>query len=111
MNLWKLLTCGRPSRLQARLANEIAQRSLPEAWERIERRVVGMRLAEARGYIRARVAQIVHREADLAIALQSAEPSLERGRLVAQATDALVALLFRELMHVPAKYHPLVQAA
>ena len=62
MSLWERLLPHRTARLQARLANEIAQRSRAEVWNRIEHRASTMRLAEARGYMRARAAEAIHRE-------------------------------------------------
>jgi len=111
MNLWELFLPGRTARRQARLANEIAQRCRVDAWSRIERRATGMRLAEARGYMRSRAAEIIHREVDQALACQNVTDGLNREELVNQTTDLLVALLFRELLHVPARYRPLRRAA
>jgi len=111
MNVWDLFVPGRTARLQARLANEIAQRCRVDAWRRIERRATGMRLSEARGYMRARATEVIHREVDHALACQAGAERLDRGQLVNQAGNLVVALLFRDLLHVPVRYRPLRRAA
>src|ERR1051325_6503225 len=111
MNLWDLLLPHRTGRLQARLANEIAQRSRAEVWQRVEHRARTMRLAEARGYMRARAAEIIHREVDHALACQHGHASLNREQILNQSTDLVVTLLFRDLLHVPPRFRPLRLAA
>jgi hypothetical protein len=49
------------------VAAEIAARCRTAAWERTGQRAQGMSLAEARGYVRVRVAHLVREEVDAAI--------------------------------------------
>ena len=71
----------------ATLADEIARRSLATVAERAGLRVAEMTIAEARGYLGARAADLIGAQ----VASERLGPDLAR-----QATDALVSLLVRD---------------
>lgn len=48
----------------AGIAEQIAQRVRTEVWRRVEHRVRGLRLAEARGYVRVKTARVVREAVD-----------------------------------------------
>jgi hypothetical protein len=87
----------RRQRLAAQWAKQIAHRVHPDVWQRVATRAMGMHLAEARGYVRARAAALVQAESrhlargDAALAAQLAE----------RAMPQVVQLIFRDLLQVP----------
>jgi len=72
------------------VALEIATRKRNTAWDRIAKRVVSMPVAEARGYIRARVASLVSDEVDRVLRLNQQLTLVQRPQLVRLATVAMV---------------------
>jgi hypothetical protein len=72
-------------------AQAIAVRHRIAVWERVEDTVPQMSPSEARGYIRARAATIVHSEADKVIAGHDLLTDAQLPLLVAAATDAVIA--------------------
>ena len=72
-------------------AQAIAVRHRIDVWERVEDTVPQMSPSEARGYIRARAATIVHSEADKVIAGHDLLTDAQFPLLVAAATDAVIA--------------------
>jgi hypothetical protein len=83
------------------LVRQIAEQSLAEVCQRVEGRLHGMSLAEARGYIRARASQIVMHEARLAIANSPDVEFTAMADVVRQATERLIPQVIRKL-HVRA---------
>ena len=72
-------------------AQAIAVRRRIAVWERVEDTVPQMSTSEARGYIRARAATIVHSEADKVIAGHDLLTDAQLPLLVAAAPDAVIA--------------------
>jgi len=84
-----LLPIRQDARL-AELAGRIAARNRPDIWERVYRRARTMDMAEARGYVRARVAAVIQPEVELALARSPKLAGRQRLRLVCLATEAAV---------------------
>jgi hypothetical protein len=105
IRLLEMVARFRPDARMARLAERIADRCQAAVWERICRRAPGMAVAEARGYIRARAAAVVHAEVESALAEQPVIARAWRSRLVEMVTEEVVraalATLFR-MEHRPA---------
>ena len=78
-------------------AQAIAVRHRIAVWERVEDTVPQMSPSEARGYIRARAATIVHSEADKVIAGHDLLTDAQLPLLVAAATDAVIADILVEI--------------
>ena len=76
------------------LAEIIASRSRHAVWQRVCQRAPHMNVSEARGYIRARAANIVHFEVDQIVKdhLQTVTEEM-RPRLIQMSTDAVVRLV------------------
>jgi hypothetical protein len=97
MGIWSFLSRRRNARKAAHLAGEVAERSVAPVLGRVRRRAATMRIAEARGYVRARALEIVHRE--LAV-VQKGQPKLDpalQTEIVSQAAEAVVARVMAEL--------------
>ena len=101
MGIWSFLTQSRHARFVARLASEIAQRSYSPVSDRVRRRATTMRIAEARGYVRSRALEIIHRElASLRQEHKIADAAV-REEIAAQASELLVVRILAELRSVP----------
>jgi hypothetical protein len=101
MGIWNFLERRRTARKAAMLASEIAQRSVAPVLGRVKRRAATMRNAEARGYVRARSLEIVHREmAALQKGREKLEPALAT-EIVSQATEAVIVRVLAELKSAP----------
>jgi hypothetical protein len=85
-------------RLAGRMANDIARRCLAGSLHLLRGTSASMRLAEARGYIRARTGGLVVQEVEAAIYRLGLNPHL-RPALVARASDELVVLTLREMLN------------
>jgi hypothetical protein len=83
------------------LIRQIAEQSLAEVCQLVDGRMVGMSLAEARGYVRARATQIVMHETRLAIAKSTDVEFASMADIVRQATERLIPQVIRK-MHVGA---------
>ena len=96
MALFNLGTRSRSEERLVRLTRKIVERSRSE----VTRRLLGLRAdmsdSEARGYIRARAAVVVHREVNLALGSEKRLRPSDRHRLIAMVTDALVNGVFHE---------------
>ena len=101
MSIWNFFSSRRNARQAARIGNEVAGRSVGPVLGRVRRRAATMRVAEARGYVRARALEIVHRElAALQKGREKLDPALQT-KIVSQATDAVVVRVIAELRSVP----------
>ena len=97
MGIFSFFTQRRTARLVARAAEEIAGRSYPTVLDRVRRRAATMRVAEARGYIRSRALEIVHRELAAVYSDRTKlEPAVQT-LIVSQATEAVIARVSSEL--------------
>jgi hypothetical protein len=85
-------------RATARLGGEIARRCLPGSVHLLRGTSASMRLAEARGYIRARTGGLVAQEVDATLYRLGAAAEL-RSVLAARASDELVVLTLREMLN------------
>ena len=74
----------------AKLAKRIAERSYAEVIKRIDGMVPDMSPSEARGYIRARAALVVHREVNRALHRERRLKASERAKLITLVTEAIV---------------------
>jgi hypothetical protein len=91
------------------LIRQIVEQSLSEVCRLVEGRMVGMSLAEARGYVRARATQIVMHETRLAIAKSSDVAFSSMADIVRQATERLIPQVIRK-MHLANQQAPRVAA-
>jgi hypothetical protein len=87
----------RTARFAARAATEVAERSYAPVLDRVRRRATGMRTAEARGYVRSRALDIVHRElAAIHNGRIALDPAVQTS-IISQATEAIVVRALAEL--------------
>jgi hypothetical protein len=106
MGIFSFWTRRRNAKLIAHQAQEVARRSQPTVLDRVRRRATTMRIAEARGYVRSRALEIVHRE--LAAVHQGRIPlePEQQTQVISQATEAVVAAVLAELRSVPKAAKP-----
>jgi hypothetical protein len=111
MGILSFLARRRTARFAARAAAEVADRSYAAVLGRVRRRAATMRVAEARGYVRARALEIVHRElAAVHNGQIKLDPAVQTG-IISQATEAIVVRVLAELRGVPKAVKPGRQAA
>jgi hypothetical protein len=79
-----------------RVAQRIAEQSLGEVSRRVNGLTADMSAAEARGYIRARAAGVVHRQVATAIRSDDRLRPADRARLINMATETLVLAISRQ---------------
>ena len=106
MGIWNFISRLRHARKAGPISSEVAQRSVGPVLGRVRRRTATMRIAEARGYVRARALEIVHRE--LAARQKGSEkldPALQT-RIVSQATESVVVRVMAEMRSVPKAPRP-----
>lgn len=77
------------------LVRQVTETSLEEVLERVCVRVDQMTLSEARGYVRARAAQVVRRQTRLTISKQKNADFQWADSIVPAATERLVPLVLR----------------
>ena len=85
----------RASRLEP-LVRQVVESSLPGVLQRVADHTDGMSLSEARGYVRARAAQVVKRQTRLAIMGQPEAQDSWKASIVRQATERLVPHVLRQ---------------
>ncbi len=78
------------------LVRQVVEMSLEDVVERVSARVDAMTLSEARGYVRARAAQVVRYQTHLAIAKHSGAEQHWTARIVSTATERIVTLVLRQ---------------
>jgi hypothetical protein len=101
MGIWSFFTARRQARSIANTAKEVATRSHTAVLDRVRRRAATMRVAEARGYVRSRALDIVHRElAAMHNGRITVDPATQ-ARIIGQATEAVVVGVMAELNSVP----------
>lgn len=101
MGIFGFWSRWRDARLVTQAAEEVARRSQPAVMERVRRRAGTMRIAEARGYVRSRALDIVHRELS---AMHNGRIPLDppqQTAIISQATETIVAAILSELRSVP----------
>lgn len=106
------LTQGRlsASALQT-LAESLAEQGLPAVVQRSLHRATWMRLSEARGYIRARAAQVIHDRVDAELQHRPAAHARYRSEIIERATEAVISLTIREMVSHPAEQRRGAKAA
>ena len=85
-----------PSGAIESLTRQVAEMSLAGIVERVAARVDNMTLSEARGYVRARAAQVVRRQAQLAISQHKNAEPVWAAMIVPAATERIVPLVLRQ---------------
>ena len=101
MGILSFLTRRRNARRVEQAAAEVAQRSYRPVVDRIRRRATTMRIAEARGYVRSRALDIVHRElAAVHNGRIPLDPATQTA-IISRATETVVASVLAELRSVP----------
>ncbi len=111
MGIFTFVTRRHSDRLIAQEAAEVASRSYGPVMARVGRRASAMRVAEGRGYVRARALHIVHRE--LAALHENRiphDPDIQT-RIISRATDSVVASALAELRSVPRAAKPVHRRA
>ncbi|REK13009.1 MAG: hypothetical protein DWQ37_10315 [Planctomycetota bacterium] len=97
MGLWNFFSKRRNARKAALISSEVAQRSVGPVLGRVRRRAASMRISEARGYVRARSLEIVHRELSaVQKGREKLDPALQT-EIVSQATEAVIVRVMAEL--------------
>ncbi len=106
MGIWNFFSRWRNARKAGAIGSEVAQRSVGPVLGRVRRRTATMRVAEARGYVRARALEIVHRElAARQKGREKLDPALQT-QIVSQATESVVVRVMAELRSVPKATRP-----
>lgn len=106
MGIFSFFARRKTARKAAQLAHEVAQRSFSPVLDRVRRRAATMRIAEAKGYVRARSLEIVHRElAALQKGREKLDPAVQTD-VVSQATEAVIVRVMAELRSVPKAARP-----
>ena len=77
------------------LLSQVVEASLPAILDRVAGRVEHMSLSEARGYVRARAAQVVRRQTNLSITRHEAATVAWRAAISGQATERLIPQVLR----------------
>jgi len=118
MLLTSLFGRHRRERLVADLSQQVAEGSHNAVWTKVKDRVASMRLAEARGYVRARAASPIADEADRMLGGSDPVDSAVRSQIIAvrsqiieEATDRVVTLVFRDLLNLPPRLRTVRRAA
>jgi len=78
------------------LADKVASRSRVAVWNRVARRLHTFAGAEARGYIRARGAEVIERETDLLIAEEGAKAARHREEILHAAGESVIRLVLEQ---------------
>ncbi len=111
MGIFSYFARRRRARLIEQSAADVAQRSYRAVMDRVRRRAATMRVSEARGYVRSRSLDIVHRE--LAAMHQGKIPldPATQTQIISRATDSVVASVLAELRSVPPAAKPASKSA
>ena len=99
MGIFGFLRGGRSQQV-LELAGQVAKRSYPTVWERTRKQAAGMRISEARGYIRARAAQTIAADARHAISLAGDRNATTLEQVTVAATARVVSLILHDLMNL-----------
>jgi hypothetical protein len=102
MGIFSFFTQRRRLRMVAQMAEGIAGRSQAAVLDRVRRRATTMRVSEARGYVRSRALDLVHRELS---ALHGGRITLDpatQTEVISQATELVVTKVMAEMRNVPA---------
>ncbi len=101
MGILSFFTRRRQARRIAQAAADVAQRSYASVMDRVRRRATTMRIAEARGYVRSRALDIVHRE--LAAKYNGRIPldPATQTQIIGRATEIVVSGVLAEVRSVP----------
>jgi len=91
----KLLGAPPASRVDV-LSRQVAELSLESVCQLVGERVESMTFSEARGYVRARAAQIVRKQSRLAISRQAGAEQAWTESVVRVATERIVPLVLRQ---------------
>jgi hypothetical protein len=101
MGIFGFLARRRTARTVEQSAAEVARRSYQPVMDRVRRRASAMRIAEARGYVRARSLDIVHRELSALHGGKIPHDPATQTQIISRATDAVVASVLAGLRSVP----------
>lgn len=93
------------------LADKIASRSRQRVWDRVSHRIHALTGAEARGYVRARVAAIVEEETDRLIAEEGGKAAQHRTRIMRDAGESVIRLVLEQEQISRRSAQPLRRAA
>jgi len=106
MGIWNFFSERRTRQLVEQIGREVAQQSREPVLQRVRRRAATMRIAEARGYVRSRALEIVHRElAAVHNGRITVDPTTQT-LMISLATEAVVTRIMAELRSVPKGVKP-----
>jgi hypothetical protein len=106
MGIWSFFSQRRHARLVAQTADDVASRSHAAVLDRVRRRAGTMRVSEARGYVRSRALDFVHRElAAVHNGRITLDPATQTD-IISQATEAVMVRVMAELRNVPQGVRP-----
>ena len=94
----------RNARLVQEAADRLAVRVWPWVWQRVQRRVVHMTPAEARGYIRAHASEMVRASASSIVQEHESLQEWAEESIVEQALEGLVTLGVTEVVKYQRQY-------
>ncbi len=106
MGIFNYFARRRTARLIEQTANEVAQRSYEPVITRVRRRASSMRVSEARGYVKSRSLDIVHRELAAIHNGQIALDPATQTQIISRATESVAASVLAELRSVPPAAKP-----
>jgi hypothetical protein len=81
------------------LAEQIAIRCRTAVWQRIEHRMHGLSLAEARGYVRVKAAQVIRQQVDRIMESDEAVRPAVRPQLEELAMEAVLRQAILDVLH------------
>jgi len=111
MLILNFLVRRRTQREIARLASDVARRSRLAVWERVYHDLGHMNVPEARGYIRARSADLLQQEADAVIERHPEWSDESCQDLLAQAKDKIVHLIVGDMLKLGQNHFEAVRRA
>ena len=76
-----------------KMAEDVAKHSREAVWLRVRDRLATLGLNEARGYIRARSAMIIHEQVDYVISEEQTVKESQRAKLIEAATESVIRMI------------------
>lgn len=111
MGLLSFFARRRLARTITHTAEQVAARSATPVLDRVRRRATTMRVAEARGYVKSRALDIVHRELASFCGGKIPFDPPTQATIISQATEAVVVRVLAELRSVPKAVKPAARKA
>jgi hypothetical protein len=103
MSPFSTLTARLNRRMLDQRSSELVECCQDTVWQRVYRNALAMRPPEARGYIRARAAAIVHGEIDRMLRGAATLDAASRSCLESRVVDELIGIVGRRLRHASSR--------